>query len=377
MRILLLTSWYPSPERAVSGIFIRDQAEALRAAGDDVLVLHVPDPEAGPTPLWRVEQTGEQTFCLHVRRVQDAFQTFLAVIATLATFRRLYSGRGAPDVVHAHTDRAAVLGAAVATVRRLPLFITEHSTVFLDRDPFAVPRRRAAAAAWAMQRARRIFPVGPALRDALRELAPSAAFEVLPEMVDTDFFDVRAEAGAPFHFVTVGLLTEQKGIETLLAAFALVCHDHPQARLTIVGEGPLRRQLEKLAGDLALTAHVCFVGQRTREQIRAHLLEASVFVSPSRYETFGLAAAEGLATGMPVVTTKSGGPESFIDSSCGAVVDIGDVDALARAMSDVARGFQTQDPAEVARRGRAYFSRSAVVAALRRAYTRATNSTVT
>jgi glycosyltransferase involved in cell wall biosynthesis len=73
--------------------------------------------------------------------------------------------------------------------------------------------------------------------------------------------------------------------------------------LRLVGQGPSRGALEQAVETAGLRAHVSFAGALTREQVNAELRLADVFVFPSAYESFGTAALEALATGLPVVAS--------------------------------------------------------------------------
>ncbi len=77
------------------------------------------------------------------------------------------------------------------------------------------------------------------------------------------------------------------------------------------------------------------------------LARAHVYVCASHHETFGLASAEALATGRPVVTTRCGGPEAFVDESCGALVPVQDPPALASALLETWQRITEFDPSRL------------------------------
>ncbi len=136
----------------------------------------------------------------------------------------------------------------------------------------------------------------------------------------------------------VGRLVEKKGVNYLLRAYASVLRVVPRARLKIVGDGPLRKELEALAHELAVPA--VFVGSQTPEQIRVHLQEARVFCLPSitaadgDAEGFGMVLLEAQACGVPVVTSAQGGAqEGIIDGVTGFAFPERDAKALALALT--------------------------------------------
>jgi N-acetyl-alpha-D-glucosaminyl L-malate synthase BshA len=106
---------------------------------------------------------------------------------------------------------------------------------------------------------------------------------------------------------------------------------HRDAVLVLVGDGPERSRVERLARERGLAQRVCFVGKAT--SFATLLAGADVFLLPSESESFGLAALEALACGVPVVATNVGGlPEVVVHGECGFLCELGDTDAMARGV---------------------------------------------
>lgn len=127
----------------------------------------------------------------------------------------------------------------------------------------------------------------------------------------------------------VGRMHPDKDLPTLLRAFARVTT--PDARLELVGDGPVRGQVEQLATELGLRDRVTFTGYlpNPAEAYR----RARVLALTSRRESFGNVVAEALAHGLPVVSTDAAGPREILaDGQFGAVVPIGDDGAVAAAL---------------------------------------------
>jgi len=102
-----------------------------------------------------------------------------------------------------------------------------------------------------------------------------------------------------FTLLSVGRLDEQKDHATLIRAFAQIAQEFPQWHLKIVGEGPLRKQLEGLVEALDLQTRVTIPG--VTSAISAEYEAAEIFAISSRYEAFGLVTAEAMSHGLPVV----------------------------------------------------------------------------
>jgi glycosyltransferase involved in cell wall biosynthesis len=132
--------------------------------------------------------------------------------------------------------------------------------------------------------------------------------------------------------ITVGRHVEQKDHGTLLRAFARVLKRR-QARLVIIGQGPLRADMERLAAELGIRDAVVFAGWQTNPF--AWLSRACVFVLSSRYEGFGNVIVEAMACSLPVISTdcRSGPAEILEDGAAGILVPVGDDGALAEAIT--------------------------------------------
>jgi len=106
--------------------------------------------------------------------------------------------------------------------------------------------------------------------------------------------------------------------------------DHPASKLVIVGAGKERRRLCDLAGE-----GVEFTGALSRSETRRQMWSANALVLPSEFETFGVVLIEALATGIPVIATRCGGPEEIVTPAEGVLINRGDETELTRAMISI------------------------------------------
>jgi glycosyltransferase involved in cell wall biosynthesis len=141
----------------------------------------------------------------------------------------------------------------------------------------------------------------------------------------------------------------EKGVDVLLLAFARVAARVPDAQLLLVGDGPERGPLERLAADLGIGPRARLAGHRARPDLEGLLAGAWVQAVPSLWaEPFGLVAAEAMMQGTAVVASNAGGLREFIrDGETGLLVPPGDVEALAGALAAL-----LLDPERVERIGR-------------------------
>jgi CDP-glycerol glycerophosphotransferase (TagB/SpsB family)/glycosyltransferase involved in cell wall biosynthesis len=179
--------------------------------------------------------------------------------------------------------------------------------------------------------------------DKLGEYAPTEKFVAVRNFLRPGF--VRKQAaepletelpGAPGHrFVTVARLSPEKNQARIIRAFALIAQDDPLAGLTIVGEGPLRGHLEKLAKELGVADRILFAGLQTNPF--PWILAADAFVFASRYEGQGLAILEALLLDKWVITTEFNVVRSVLQPGQGDITAPDDsslADAMFRFISD-------------------------------------------
>jgi len=150
------------------------------------------------------------------------------------------------------------------------------------------------------------------------------------------------EPGPPV-FLTAGRLFWHKDHATLLRAFALYCKDGRPGRLMILGEGPLRAELEDLAGVLGVAERVTLPGFVPNPL--PYMRRAAAFVLTSRHEGFGNVIVEALGVGTPVISTDCPvGPREILDGGrYGRLVPCGDIASLAASLSPDLRGVWPSD----------------------------------
>ncbi len=269
-----------------------------------------------------------------------------------------------PHVIHTHQLPALLYAGRAAHREGIPVVHTEHNNVassqskswmrwlrtallwrfagwFADRFCAVSKDVLATAGAYGTIRRRKLSHVPNGI--------DTAAFTA----VEADRSAVRAALGiAPSAQVigTIGRLAEVKQQAVLIRAFAKILPAFPAARLMLVGDGPLRAELEELAQSVGVASTVIFTGYQPNPE--RYLAALDIFVLPSRAEAMPLVIPEAWAAGRPVIASRVGGiPELIEDGKTGFLVESGDVNELAARLQSLLT--DPQRARELGRAGRA------------------------
>jgi glycosyltransferase involved in cell wall biosynthesis len=344
MRVLLLSHMFPRGADDWGGIFVQEQAVALREARVDVRVM------AGE-PIWLMPRVLRHRLVYrHLITTPTANWHAVAGIPTLyfsylvgyrprcvgmdgisyrREIKRLADRVRADfpfDLVHAHTafpDGGA--GAWLARRFNVPLIITEHTGPFATLTERATVRRQTERA---INSADTVIAVSNALkRDMLAQVRVREAdrIQVLGNGVNPELF--RPEGTGPPDDGTVcalwigGFLPVKQPL-MLIDAFAMALKEDSRLRLSLVGRGFLEEEVRARIKSAAVQGQVSVFPSAPRAMVADYMRRHHFLVISSESETFGLVAVEAMACGRPVLSTRCGGPEETIgQSGTGELVD--------------------------------------------------------
>jgi glycosyltransferase involved in cell wall biosynthesis len=361
-RIAYLASEYPAP----SHTFIRREIAALRRAGVDILPFSIrPVNRAPATELERAALAETVAVLGHsplryaaaalracLGNPSRAWSTFRVALAhrapgakalTWAMFHLLEAfffaqllRRAAATRVHNHfANSGATVGMLAAHFNRMPWSMTLHGVSETDYPAgllLADKVARAdfvACASWFMR--------AQAMRVA--DAAHWGKLHVVRCGVDLAALPAQKDGGGStaVRFICVGRLSPEKWHRGLLDAFAAVRAETPGAELVLVGDGPLRPELERLAGTLGIGAAVSFRGALDEAATLAAVAAADVLVLASLMEGLPVVLLEGMALGKPVISSAVAGiPELVRDGQNGLLFPASQSAALARHMKALA-----------------------------------------
>lgn len=262
-----------------------------------------------------------------------------------------------PDVVHTHQIGALTYAGRAARRTGVPVVVhTEHGKHYAQR------LRTRWLGRWAGRYADKFCCVSADIADEVRRtrVVPNAKILVVPNGIDVARFaqtvsaanlesktdNLKSDLGIPAQapvIGTIGRLNEVKRQDVLIRGFAKLAARRPDAHLVVVGDGPLRGELEALAASTARAGNIHFVGYQSQPE--RWLQTMDIFALTSRSEGMPLSILEAWAAGVPVVASAVGGvPQLIADGHTGLLFESGDEsafrDSLARLLSDRSLGIR-------------------------------------
>ncbi len=162
-----------------------------------------------------------------------------------------------------------------------------------------------------------------------KKINPKAELHLIPNGVDLDKFRHMPNSDENT-VITVSRLVPKNGVGDLIRAIAIVQKEISDARLIIVGSGPLEKEIRRSVKDLDLEEQVVMAGSQGPENVAGYLAKAKVFARPSLSEGLGSAFLEAMAVGLPVIGTAVGGIPDFLkDGQTGLFCNVSDPQDLA------------------------------------------------
>ncbi len=342
MKVLVIPAWFPSDSKKHHARWIIPHIKMLKDHGHDVFVIHIDfDSDCAQTRIQ--DEIGIRRVIARERHPQIlqragfVYQNHIRIYQQYLddNYQEIISRWGMPDILHAHTSMPAGFCAARLARRiKKPVIITEHfSGVYSD---IKYPWRLTKYYRQTSEMADGLYAVSPSLQSKMAKKIQMNGF--LPNPIDTDFFYPPAsptkQDDRVFNIVSIGNVSMRKGTDILFQALNKLEHDIPWF-CTILGDASNLEYFRKFIKPELLRSRFKFTGLVKQDIIRTYNQNADVCVVASRYETANVSMLEALACGTPVIATKCGGPESLLDESVSIIIDAGDSQALASALTQM------------------------------------------
>lgn len=287
-------------------------------------------------PGWLAEQLHAHDLAPQILPAKGAFNVrYLFALRRLARHHEI-------DVILSHLYGSAVYASMAGALLSIPVVSVLHG----HTDVPNTERFASVKAAIVRRGCRKVTFVSERLQEHLRPRLGLASGQctVIPNGVDTRTFrpdrnnSLRAELGLADDTVLIGAIgnvRKPKAYDVLLRAAHALVQRSLRHHLVIAGEraNTLGTQLEQLVRELGIERHVTFLG--LRPDVSRVLNSLDVFVLSSQTEGFSIACIEAMACGVPIVATRSGGPEQILEGEAGLLVPTGDPEAMAAAIERV------------------------------------------
>jgi glycosyltransferase involved in cell wall biosynthesis len=331
-----------STESSVQVAFILPLAQHLRKQGHQVALACSDDPgEAGQSFVGPLRRHGFEVLVLPMRRHISPLMDLLAVLKLYRFLRRRTF-----DVLHVQTAKAGVIGRIAARMARVPVVIyTAHAFPFHE---YLSPWRMRAYAIMERLFARWCDVIvvdseSVKARGMAFAVAPPDHIRVIPMGIDTERFEparyrleratIRLELGLRPDALVIGALARfvpSKGLECLLHAVARLAQRCSSLQCLVVGDGPARDELSRLARNLKIDDRIVFPGYRT--DVPRMLAAMDVYMLPTHREGFGVAFAEAMSMEIPVVASRIAPlTEIIAERETGMLAEVGDPEGFAQA----------------------------------------------
>lgn len=373
MKVLIIARGYPSEKYKMNGIFEYDQAKALKQAGHDVVYLAVDVRSIRRTRKWGYESFSRDGIAIRVLnvpggRVPELFLSKLSQWGLKKLYLRTLKEFGAFDIIHAHFLNVSYSASIVLTQLKdtTKFVITEHTSSLnvenIESSDFIKMN-------YAYSRCDALIAVSEPFCKRLNKLGGEWNAVCIPNIVDLSCFrPSQEEKHDGFNIISVGGLTKIKRMSLLLEGFSTFHSKYKDTKLIIIGEGPERRNLENIITKNKLGKVVQLLGLCSRDRINHEMESCDCFALVSRAETFGVAYTEALAAGLPVIATKCGGPEDFVNDENGMLIEVDNIESIEIALMEMYKNISRYNKRRIAEETKKKFNPMEIAQRLEKIY---------
>lgn len=379
MRVAFISHLFPTRSFPAKGTFIREQLRNISKHTHALMI--VPSVRALPfTQKWRyVHDSFIPDDCARrVKYLSFPGGRFPKQVRRNLTHSLMHElGKFKPDLVHVNWLRPD--GFSLPGLKHLgcPLILSIHGSDWYNT--YNQPRFQQIAEE-SLESADLIYTVGDKLRADILNAFPrfSRKIRVSYNPVDFDKFTLPTNRLASLkavnwhpaanHLLCVANLSHEKGIDILLEAWKIVQYSYHDSCLHLIGNIPDSDYARRIQVNIRNTAGVELHKPVGHDEIVKYYQACDLLVLPSRREGFGLAAAEAIACGKPVVSTRCGGPEDIINPENGILTDPEKPELLADAICEIIAGRPSMKAEEIRNSIRCKFDQSKITAEIIASY---------
>jgi glycosyltransferase involved in cell wall biosynthesis len=354
VKVFIIPSWYPSQSNPIYGTFVAEQLRMMSNLDDQLLF---------GVSTWG---QGDQRFLLYARQPFRSILKRIArhqchdthngnihnyftpaftwtnklggnlngiISANLANLERFISENGRPDVIHVQASYPGVwIARHLSQKHHIPFLVTLRMSPFPFSE-FQFEGKLRSDLFDHLEAANQLISTSQSLEKKVRSFGLDHVQTVNNPVDLNEFYpgvDLNNKKKRKYTFLTVGRLEKQKGYDLLLEVMSKVSIDF---ELNILGEGAERKSLERQIVKNNLEGNVILHGEASRTMVSQYMRASDAYILSSRHETFGNVLVEAMATGIPSVATRCGGPEEIVTAETGILCQNENIEALVAAIN--------------------------------------------
>lgn len=371
IKVLIIPSWYPSENNPIQGVFFKEQAEALNEY-IDVAVLNLNKLTLrNPRNIIKSKRdnvvyennllTSYKDYVNWFPKI-NLFTNKLYKYNIIREYKKIIAKFGKPDIIHAHVTYPAGYGAKIISEEfGIPFVVTEHATFFET-----IVKKYKNSATSVLEKANEFIAVSFPLKEKIINSGRNNC-KVIPNFIHVDKFDKEVnikkwEFKDKFNLVNISLMTDKKGIINLLKSLKKIemKYNRKNIHLHIIGDGPQKSKYEEFAKEININNFCTFYGMMKNNKVADFLNKCDALVISSKIETFGVVGIEAMAAGLPVIATICGGPEDYVTSQTGILVEKENVNSLTNGIINLIDNYQNYDSKLIKQYIKDNFSKEAV-----------------
>lgn len=358
MNILLLSGWYPNKHDLGDGIFVQKHAELIAEKQNLVVLTIIEDALIrNEKRLFEINKRDKLTEIIAYYKPPKSNNFLSKGYKYLRYLKTAWKGYHIAyklldnkiDLIHLNIAFPAGIAALfLYYFKNINYVLTEHWTGYIDRND-----HYSNAGFFKKAIIKKVFHHASAISVVSKYLGEQIKarglikkeYKVIPNVVEIPKKLPVSTSNATLKIISISdLRDDTKNISTLLHAIQVIRIPYPSIELHIFGAGKDERKLKQLATDIGiLDKHVFFRGFLPYAELVRFMQKASFFVLNSNVETFSVATAEAIGNGLPVVVTKSGAVEEYINEENGILVELNDLESLSFGILKMIKQYKNYD----------------------------------
>jgi len=341
MKILFLTPWYPDEKVKNHGVFVREQASAIASVHEVVVISSKVDYSKFAFSSYEVKQSvygAVKEYRLVIKRslpLYNQFNYFRISRKVALEVARSFK----PDIIHGNIGYPGAFWSWLVSKKiHKPYVVTEHTFIYNNFRSFWHRQ----ATLFSLTRASAVIAVSTKLATEILKHC-KANVQVIPNIVEISRFSIQPFPNSKVSIGFMGGLSSHahvKGLDVLIRVISKIDKDFV---LHIGGDGVLRAEYEKMASQLGVSGRCRFHGFVDYVDVPQFMNQLHFFVNASRFESFGIAIVEAMASGVPVVCFDNGGPSDFVNESNGILVENQNEEKLKEAIEWMIMNYHKYD----------------------------------